>query len=153
MSQITKPRLPVFIGFDSENFEDIYSSYKKPIIRRILFCAAVFALVFIFVLVINTVEAIRPSQESVFTWFERSGALVGACAVFVEFKLKLIDDILSQASMRFKPDVYRTFGKYYKHKNYLHRTALAYGIIGALIWSYGSPFLVLLKNIHSSLGS
>lgn len=150
---MTRPQLPIFIGFDNENFENIYASFKDPIVKRMLFCTAAFFLVFIFVLIINTVEAIRPSQESAYTWFERSGALIGACAVFIEFKLKLIDDILSQASIRFKPDVYKTFGEYYRYKNYLHRTALAYGIIGALIWSYGSPFLVLAKNIYSSFGS
>ncbi|ADT94404.1 hypothetical protein [Shewanella scandinavica] len=150
---MTRSRLPTFIGFDSEGFENIYSSYKEPIVKRIGFCSAAFALTFIFVLIINTVEAIRPFQESAYTWFERSGALIGACAVFVEFKLKLIDDIVSQASTRFKPDVYATFGKYCRYKNYLHRTALFYGIIGALIWSYGSPFLVLVKNIYSSFDS
>jgi flagellar biosynthesis protein FliQ len=150
---MTRPRLPIFIGYDSENFENIYSSYKEPIVKRIVFCSAAFALTFIFALIINTIEAIRPIQESAYTWLERSGALIGACAVFVEFKLKLIDDIVSQASARFKPDVYRTFGKHCRYKSYLHCTALFYGIIGALILSYGSPLLVLVKNIYSSFGS
>ncbi|MFZ7318225.1 hypothetical protein [Comamonas jiangduensis] len=150
MNQIKPPQLPVFIGSDSTNFKFIYESYKEPILKRIILCAAVFVLVFMFVLLINIVKVIRPPQENIFTWFERSGALIGASSVFVEFELKSIDEYLFSASMKFKPDVYRTFEKYVRYKELLHRTALVFGIVGALVWSYGSPLLYLLKNIYSN---
>jgi len=96
---------------------------------------------------LNTVEVFRPAQESLNTWFERSGAIIGACAIFIEFKLKLIDSYLDQASMVFKPEVFKKLSKYESYKKYLHWCALTYGIIGTLIWSYGSPFLVFINEL------
>ncbi|MFT6138607.1 MAG: hypothetical protein ACJAUJ_001702 [Salibacteraceae bacterium] len=147
------PTLPSFIGFDHPQFDDLFASYHSPMKWRVIFCWLVFISLLVFVILLNTIEALRPSQESSYSWFERSGALIGACAVFVEFKLKLIDTILHSASMSFKPDVYQKLIKYDVYKNYLHWMALTYGIVGTLIWSYGSPFLILLSKLAKMVGS
>lgn len=148
---MNRPSLPVWIGYKSENYVAIFASYETPLMKRVVFCSAVFLFVFILVLLLNTVEILRPSQESPYSWFERSGALIGACAVYVEFKLKLMDSIMEQASMKFEPDVFQDLGKYDRYKNNLHRVALAYGVVGTLIWSYGSPFLVFVVGVYVDL--
>jgi hypothetical protein len=140
-------RLHEFIGFEHTNFTNIFSSYNKPLKNCVVFCWFIFIAVFIFVCLLNTVELLRPEQESIYTWFERSGALVGACAIFIEFKLKLIDSTLDQAALVFEPEPFAKLSKYESYKQYLHWLALAYGIIGTLIWSYGSPFLIIIKKL------
>ena len=139
--------LPIFVGFDHPEFERIFNSFKDPMKKRVIFCWTILLSVFVFVVLLNTVDFLRPAQESNFTWFERSGALLGACAVFVEFKLKLIDEILSSGSMKFEPESYKKLVVYHYKKEHLHRAALAFGIVGTIIWSYGSPIWLFVGNI------
>lgn len=141
------PRPPELIGFEHSKFTEIFSSYDNPLKHRVRFCWFVLSSVFIFVYLLNTLEILRPAQESSYTWFERSGAIIGACAIFIEFKLKLIGSYLDQASMEFKPEVFTTLSKYESYEKYLHWLALTYGIIGTLIWSYGSPFLAFINKL------
>jgi hypothetical protein len=142
-----RPRLPVFVGREHENFEEIYASFIKPLHRLFLFCILWFLGLTVFIFCINTIDLLRPVEESIGSWFERSGALIGVCGMLVEFKLKTVDNILGNASMAFKPDVYQSFGKYEKYKSYMHVTALTYAIVGAIIWSYGSPVLVWINHL------
>ncbi len=141
------PPLTMFIGLDHPQFDEIFVSYHSPMKRRVIFCWIVLLSVLAFVVLINTVELLRPAQETTYSWFERSGALIGACAVFIEFKLKLIDDVLASGSMKFDPDAYNKLLKYYTYKKHLHLMALTYGILGTLIWSYGSPFLIFISKL------
>jgi len=140
-------QLPTFIGFKHPKFDEIFDSYKNPMKKRIIFCWGVLLLVFILVVLLNTLGALRPDQEQVFTWFERSGALLGASAVFVEFKLKLIDEILTSASMKFEPDPYNKLITYHYKKEHLHWAVLVFATVGTIIWSYGSPIWFLIIDI------
>ena len=140
-------KLPIFIGLNHPKFDEAFDSYKNPIKKRVMFCWAVLLLVFILVFLLNTVSFLRPEQEDAFTWFERSGALLGAIAVFVEFKLKLIGEKLDSGAMIFEPEAYDRLMIYHYKKEHLHSTALVFGVVGTLIWSYGSPILHLVISL------
>jgi hypothetical protein len=140
-------RLPEFVGREHDRFNEIYASFITPLNNNFLFCGLWFLGLAILIVCINTIDFLRPFEESIGSWFERSGALIGVCGLLVEFRLKTIDNIIGCASMTFTPDVYKTFGKYEEYKSYMHTVALIYAILGAIIWSYGAPVLIGLNHI------
>jgi hypothetical protein len=151
--QIKPPPMPTFIGFNHPSFDEVFMSYKKPLKKMVIFCWSVLLLVLFLVILLNTLDALRPVQEMPYTWFERSGALLGACAVFIEFKLKLIDTILDRGAMKFEPEPYNKLMVFHVQKEYLHQAALFYGITGTLIWSYGSPIWIYLDRLIKTVCS
>ncbi|EGR0068545.1 hypothetical protein LQK65_003214 [Vibrio parahaemolyticus] len=148
-----RPQLPVFIGREHKDFDTIFNSYTKPLKMNLWFCAIWLVGLATVVVLMNTIDDLKPEQETVGGWFERSGALVGVCGMLVEFRLKTVDSIIHSASMRFTPDVFQVFVNYEKYKGYFHKLALSYAIIGAIMWSYGSPVLFGLEHISIWLRS
>ncbi|TYZ35446.1 hypothetical protein [Vibrio alginolyticus] len=141
------PPLPVFIGREHDNFEEIFNNYTKPLKVNLWLSAAWLIGLATVVVLMNTLDFLKPEQESIGGWFERSGALLGVCGMLVEFRLKTIDNIIQNASMKFTPDVFQEFVRYERYKGYFHKLVLSYAIIGAIMWSYGSPVLFGLGRI------
>lgn len=90
---------------------------------------------------LNFVSFMRPSFETAGSWLERSGALVGVMAMFIEYRSRNISNLLDNATPRLPPLLFQQINHYAYHESIIHKVVLFLGISGAVIWSYGSPIL------------
>lgn len=97
-------------------------------------------------LVLNLAPGIRPGEESIGSWFERSGALVGVFGLIAEFRARRIEGTLDMAALRLETEYYAKLVLFEHRVAFLHRAVLVYAAFGALVWSYGEPLLTGLSK-------
>ncbi len=107
--------------------------------QQFYICVILLVCVLLIFLMLNFLAFLKPAEESIGSWLERSGAIIGAIALIVEFRIKKLESAMSSASMRLAPSLYARINKYEIHLKWLHRIVLFYGVSGAIIWSYGEP--------------
>lgn len=115
--------------------------------QQFYICVALITGVFLVFLMLNFFHFLKPIDESIGSWLERSGAIVGAVALMVEFRVKKLESAMTSASMRLAPTLYARVSKYETHLKWLHRIVLFYGISGTIIWSYGEPLYKFFMKI------
>ncbi|WP_323816616.1 hypothetical protein [Cellvibrio sp. NN19] len=142
MAEIPKPSMqPSMGGEDNPEFMAKFYGCVAYLNRQFLICIVLLVVVALIFLSLNLIPCLRPNEIAVASWFERSGALLGAIALVVEFRIPKMETAIYRASMMFKPALYAKVSAYENHVTWLHRGALLYGVIGTLIWSYGEPIL------------
>jgi hypothetical protein len=131
---------------------DIYNNKLFPrfesAARRDFLCsiAWIFGLLALF-LILNLAPGLRPDEETVGSWFERSGALVVVFGLVAEFRVRRIESTLEMAALRLEPEYFKKLAPFERRVVFLHRAVLIYAAFGALIWSYGEPLLTGLSKL------
>lgn len=88
-------------------------------------------------------SALRPSSESLATWFQRSGAITSIFSTFAQYRLSAFCESIQGGTFAESWWLYRMFEKHYEVVSW----ALAIiAIGGALVWGYGDLFI---NNIYS----
>lgn len=86
------------------------------------------------------VPALMPEKETIATWFQRSGAIVVALAVWVEIKNNAISGYIypSGLSSGEFAELKESYGLYF---NIIKWSGFVLAICGTVIWGYGDiPF-------------
>lgn len=123
--------------------------FEDALKKEVWLCIGLFLLITVIFFCLHFVPFLKPSFETTGSWLERSGALVGAMAMYIEFRSRRISTLLDNASVGFPPEIFKKINKFASHEAKIHKVVLIYGIAGAVIWSYGSP---ILQSIVSLIG-
>lgn len=81
--------------------------YEDALKKEVLICIGLCLLITVIFFCLHFVPFLKPSFETTGSWLERSGALVGAMAMYIEFRSKRISTILDNASVRFPPEIFK----------------------------------------------
>ncbi len=125
---------------------ELAGKYESALKKELHTCIALLLLTLSIFGCLNFVPFMRPSFETAGSWFERSGALVGVMAMFIEFRSRRISNLLSNAMLQLPPSLFQKINQYASHESIIHKVVLVLGILGAVIWSYGSPILIGLQG-------
>jgi len=115
--------------------------------KQFYICALLVLGVLLVFLMLNFLPLLKPNEESIGSWLERSGAIIGAIALVVEFRIKKMENAITHASLKLAPSLYARVSEYEIHLKWLHRIVLFYGVSGAIIWSYGEPLYKLFIKL------
>jgi hypothetical protein len=86
---------------------------------------------------------LKPNSETVASWFQRSGALTTAVAVFAQLK---IGNFLEEIRGGIFAESWIMHKKYHRHQSILSFASVVLVIVGTLVWAYGDLFLNLLSK-------
>lgn len=128
---------------------ELAGNFESALKKEFYICIALLLVTFSIFGSLNFVPFMRPSFETAGSWLERSGALVGVMAMFIEFRSRRISNLLDNAVPRLPSSLFQQINHYASHESIIHKVVLFLGISGAVIWSYGSP---ILKGIQSLCG-
>jgi len=78
--------------------------YEDALKKEVLICIGLCLLITVIFFCLHFVPFLKPSFETTGSWLERFGALVGAMAMYIEFRSKRISTIFDNASVRFPPE-------------------------------------------------
>jgi hypothetical protein len=141
---------PALMNMSDENDPqaiELAGKYESTLKNEFYVCVALLLFTFFIFYFLNFVTFMRPSFESAGSWLERSGALVGVMAMFIEFRSRLISNLLDNAVTQLPPSLFQKINRYASHESIIHKWVLFLGISGAVIWSYGSPILNGIQNL------
>ncbi|MEJ6080840.1 hypothetical protein MT391_20265 [Vibrio sp. 1-Bac 57] len=125
---------------------ELAGKYKSALKKEFYVCVALLLVTLGIFGSLNFVSFMRPSFETAGSWLERSGALVGVMAMFIEYRSRYISNLLNNAVPQLPPLLFQQINHFARHESIIHNVVLFLGISGAVIWSYGSP---ILKGIQS----
>ena len=128
--------------YDNELLPEFKSAARRDWLWAIVWLSGLLGLF----LILNLVPGFKPNEETVGSWFERSGALVGVFGLVAEFRVRRIENTLEMAALRLEPEYFEKLVPFEHRVVFLHRVVLVYAAFGALIWSYGEPLLTGLSK-------
>jgi hypothetical protein len=113
---------------------------RKELLHCILFIAIAILIPFV-----SLYWDCRPQNESIGTWFQRSGSFMVLLAVLVEYKLFSINgDVNPNGVISVEQgELSEKFGRWHKVSTYL---AVLLAILGTLIWGYGDLLYTLITS-------
>lgn len=126
---------------------DLAEKYESALKKEFYICVVLLIVTIGVFGFLNFSSFMRPNFETVGSWLERSGALVGAMAMFIEFRARRISNLLNNAVPKFPPLLFQQIARYSTHESIIRKTVLFLGILGAVIWSYGSPILIFIQRL------
>lgn len=114
-----------------------------PAVKKAIIIAVSFFLLAILVPAISLFDELRPQNEILASWFQRSGSLVVLLALFAEYQLLKIREIMNPSGLITKDDEYcrDRYGSAYDCLVYVGLTC---ALFGTLIWGYGDLIVKLL---------
>jgi len=80
-----------------------------------------------------------PEGETNATWFQRSGSLIVVCALWLEFNLFKVNDLVNPTGI-ITEDGDRFFIRYGRYFSTLKYVGAVVALIGTIIWGYGDLF-------------
>ena len=110
-------------------------------IRRASLWASAFCLLSVIPPLLSLLGSFKPQAEPAGQWFERSGAVMTAFAVFAQFKAGGIASLIQGTTFAESWEAYRKYKAYQASLNIL---SLSLIIVGTLIWGYGDLLLPFL---------
>ncbi|MBB1295505.1 hypothetical protein [Pseudoalteromonas sp. SR41-4] len=126
---------------------ELVGRYELALKKEFWVCVALLMGTLIIFGTLNFVPFMKPSFETAGSWLERSGALVGVMAMFIEFRSRYISNLLNNAVPQLPPSLFQQIYRYAKHESIIHKIVLFLGASGAVIWSYGSPILTGTQSL------
>lgn len=126
---------------------ELAKKFESALKKEFWICVVLLLVAFGIFSTLNFVPFMKPSFETSGSWLERSGALIGVMAMFVEFRSRRISNLLTNAIPRLPPSLFQQIDRYAIHESVIHNIVLFLGVSGAIIWSYGSPILVGIQSL------
>ena len=126
---------------------ELAGKYESALKKEFWVCVALLLVTLSIFGTLNFVSFMRPSFETAGSWLERSGALIGVMAMFIEFRSRRISNLLNNAVPQLPPSLFKQINRYVSHESIIHKTVLFLGASGAVIWSYGSPILTGMQSL------
>ncbi len=103
-------------------------------IRRAILWAFVFCLCAVTPPLLSLMGSFRPQAEQPGQWFERSGAVMTAFAVFAQFKASTIATMIAGSTFAESWEAYR---RYKWAQILVAGLSLVLVVVGTVIWGYG----------------
>ncbi len=79
---------------------ELAGKYESALKKEFYICIVLLSLIVGIFSTLNFIPFMRPSFETAGSWLERSGALVGVMAMFIEFRSRRISNLLNNAVPR-----------------------------------------------------
>lgn len=128
---------------------ELAGMYESDLRKEFYICIGLLLLTVGILSILNFLPFMRPSFETAGSWLERSGALVGVMAMFIEFRSRGISNLLDNAVLIMPQTLFQKINRYSNHESVIHKIVLGLGATGAVIWSYGSPILIGIQSLWS----
>lgn len=124
------------------SFEDNLDTQAAELevkIKRGFFICGLLVIPTILVTLFGYFGVLKPINEDIAIWFQRSGSLIVMCAVLIEFQLFSIHGAIFPSDVSFSQftDLENKYGN--KHKLF-SVFAASVAILGTVIWGYGDLF-------------
>lgn len=126
---------------------ELSGKFESALKREFWICVALLLVTLVIFGALNFVPFMKPSFETLGSWLERSGALIGVMAMFIEFRSRRISNLLNNAIPQLPPSLFQQINRYASHESIIHKIVLFLGVTGAVIWSYGSPILIGMQSL------
>ncbi|WP_394178690.1 hypothetical protein [Marinomonas posidonica] len=144
---MAKPARMVMPDENDPQAIELAGKYESALKKEFYICVALLIVTFGIFSSLNFAPFMRPSFETAGSWLERSGALVGVMAMFIEFRSRRISNLLDNVIPQLPPSLFQQIDRYSTHESIIHKIVLFLGISGAVIWSYGSPILIGIQSL------
>jgi hypothetical protein len=113
---------------------------RESIRNKLIFCASLISLTFVFSIVVFFFPSIKPISEEHGIWFQRSGSFLVMAAIITEFFLVRLKGYLDTYNERYimfsdvPPYIYNM------HKE-LSKAVIIFAVYGTIVWGYGDLFV------------
>jgi cellobiose-specific phosphotransferase system component IIC len=108
-------------------------TYEKRV-RRAIAWAFVLCLCAAIPPLLSLVGSFRPQAEPPGQWFERSGAVMTAFAVFAQFRASGIATLIAGGTFG---ESWEAYYKYKRHQAVAAALSLVLVVLGTVVWGYG----------------
>jgi hypothetical protein len=144
---MAKPERMIMPNENDPEVIELSEKYESALKKEFYICVALIIVTLGIFSTLNFVPFMRPSFETAGSWLERSGALVGVMAMFIEFRSRRISNLLNNAMNQLPISLFQQIDRYSNHETIFHKVVLFIGALGAVIWSYGSPILMGIQSL------
>ena len=141
------PPLPICRADDDPTALSDRDFVKKKVNTSLGFVCGYVVFLVVLGIVLFSFSSIRPPNESISTWVERFGALVGILSLLIDSKLKGTNSYLDTAAMTLPSTLFQSLKSSYRFIPYCEKAALVFAIVGAITWSYGSVIIFWVGSI------
>lgn len=141
------PPLPIGRANDDPSALQDRDFFKNKVNASLRFVVSYVVFLVVVGIILFSFSSIRPPNESVSTWVERFGALVGILSLLIDSKLKGTNSYLDTAAMHLPPTLFQSLKSSYRYIPYCEKAALFFAIAGAITWAYGSVIIFWVSSI------
>lgn len=141
------PPLPIGRADDDPSAISDRDLFKKKVNASLGFVVSYVVLLVVVGIILFSFSSVRPPSESISTWVERFGALVGILSLLIDSKLRATNSYLDTAAMHLPPALFQSLKTSYRYIPYCEKAALFFAIVGAITWAYGSVIIFWVGSI------